>query len=303
MKKNLALCFGLSLLLAGPLSGCRALSRMLKGNAAKQQAAELAALEKKGDVATLKSKCFYDGKDRAKKNLRSKACASYIRANVNRLKSNLQCDGIEKEYDAMYWKAAPKARSRSVRATAYQQGGIFLARCKKWDFLFARGLYGGGTRGGGMRLLQKIDKAGVPVEKAFVAWLARQEKPFMGGSAGGRPLVNGHIPAMQASLWLRNKRSFGHCKVFTKAANASPTHIQSSFIEYLYHAKCKGLRPILLQRLAHDRWQIRSNACILLGKVGKKADVSKLSVVRRNDSVVRVRYKCAGAISKIRLRG
>ncbi len=291
--------------LALPSQGCRFLSKMMKGNSKKQMAAEMKALEDKGDVATLRKLCDSTSKDKTANRKQKLACGSYIRANIARLKKNPQCDSIRNEYEYMYYKAANWAYPRrSVKWMAYNEGGILLARCKKWDFLFSAGLYGGGSRSGGMKLLSKIEKAGHPVEQEYVRWLGEQETPFRGQSkVGGRPLVNGHIPAMQASLWLRNKRSFGHCKTFAKAANRSPAHIQSSFIEYMYHAKCKQLRPLLLKRLAHDRWQVRSNACILLGKVGQSSDLRKISIVRSNDSNLRVRLKCAGAISKIKVRG
>ena len=57
--------------------------------------------------------------------------------------------------------------------------------------------------------------------------------------------------------------------------------------------------PYLLDSLNSERWEVRSNACILLGKI-EDASTTPHLIERLQDPDDRVRYEAAGALAKIK---
>ena len=296
------------------ITGCSLLKTLL-GNSKKNERArlekEIDKLEKEENVAELTRYCNMNRRKLSYK-IRGKACRAKKRIGQKKFFENKGCTGIVDHYKASFgsyypsYSRDPKVREANMKK--YFEAGYRMAKCKKWDYIFTKLINKGfrKKKPTGTKLLESLEKRGIPVESTVVSWMDKQSDPFQGRY--------GYQAFENIGEYIKAKRKLkSYCgKILSYAKKTTTRSSQGTLIYYLYQGHCKVAVPFVIKQLSSESANRRRQACEVLGRLGGSRVIRKLRIIANTDPATRlerkyyrvyyVRKACRAAIGKIRLR-
>ncbi|MBI3073450.1 MAG: hypothetical protein HYY84_15165 [Deltaproteobacteria bacterium] len=226
-------------------------------------------------------------------------------------KDDGNCATVVKRYEEAGWI------SGESHADHYAKWARRFVKCNNFAAIFEnlahRGDYGKG--GEGVKLLQSLEKDGVPVVAEFVKY-AKTHK--------GRRFLRIKMMSYAANHignWLVEGGHLDHCGVLSAALADADELLRAGILFYFTEAKCmKEGRALGVGLLAADRADSRRLACANLASTGDASVLKKLRIVSDSDGynvvqerrggdgriygvrVYPVREACKQAMGKIQLR-
>lgn len=199
------------------------------------------------------------------------------------------------------WTKKPTLGEDAEKAL-YLAVGQRAAECKLWDFVWVDLVHQ--ANGRGPELIKTLEKAGVALDVELMTYLAaNKDKPFA--------FEYGDFALENITSWLVSAGKVGKCERFIPyAKNATPETL-GKWLHFFAEAKCKAAAPLAVPRLSSKVPDQRRQACAVLGEIGSKKDIAKLTILSKTDPEYRVermtkiywvRDACQAAIGAIQLK-
>lgn len=207
--------------------------------------------------------------------------------------------------DAAFTKAfGDTYGSNAAQKAWFIKAGVALLKCgaDQAEWVLTRWLHWGNKYG--EHLADAAGEAGVDLEAVILAHLKRA------GDAAFN-FKNGGYGAGEAARWMRRNKKFGACKPLVAAYPKMEGGAQSNWLWYLADAKCMDARPFAEALLVHKSPDARAQGCTVLGSLGNKASVKKMTPLAQTDpawkwertvKVYPVRDACNLGINQIKAR-
>ena len=182
-----------------------------------------------------------------------------------------------------------------------------LAKCGDYDYVFQDMIHWGQHVAGavGRRALEAMDKAGLPVENAYISWLKKQSSAPYDHKLG--PYALDHY-----LNWRLAKGGDIDCGQYVKPWSIFDGPEEMAWIYVFYRGtKCKASADWVTKGLVSPRAKTRHRACKTLGLVGNKSHTKNMSVLAKSDGTFKiVRYNkvywvrdmCQQAVGQINMR-
>lgn len=194
--------------------------------------------------------------------------------------------------------------SNAIQKEWFIKAGVALMKCgdEQAEWVLVNWLHWGSRYG--EALADATEAAGVDLEKVILAHLKRA------GDAAFN-FQNGGYGADEAARWMRRNKRFGACKPLVAAYPKMEGRAQSSWLWYFAAAKCTDARPFAEALLVHKAEGARAQGCTVLGSIGDKRSVKKMSPLAKSDpawkwdhavKVYPVRDACNLGINQIEAR-
>jgi len=220
-------------------------------------------------------------------------------------------------------------RSRKARMTSADRAGDpveyysrwagRLAKCEQYDEIFERfaHLGEGGAASSGVKVLQRLERDGVPLFAAFERYARTHAGPaFLKlEHATAIPFAGNHL-----GNWLLQSGRRDQCALLARALTDAPEGARSGMLFYFSEASCKAEGTTLaLSLLTAKNEAHRGAACTTLGTLGGPQVQPKVQLLAQADNffmvtetvnggriyavkVYPVRDACRDASTKIQLR-
>jgi hypothetical protein len=237
--------------------------------------------------------------------MRKKTCGKLVLIQTEQLEAS-SCSQITERFTEIKKYSQRRAVWDSTRRL-YYKGGVKIAKCGQWDFVFRSLLHWGNRNRMGVTLLNKINEAGMNAEQQLISWMKKQTRPF--------DFKNGGYAAYNAVQYFKKKEKFSHCRLFHTLTQRATEKIKGKLIYYFYLARCKNAERMMTARLSSDVPGHRRQACDVLGRIGTPRVLRKLRILSYSDPaftikrrkyvayrVYHVRTACRAAMGKIQLR-
>ena len=189
----------------------------------------------------------------------------------------------------------------------HNEASVRMGKCGHYAYVFKELIHWGPLTQGalGIKSLQAMDKAGLPIEKEYLKWFGKHSAspytPKLGMYALGHYI-----------FWREMKGGNIDCNPYVKVWKVLEGGEDVAWAYSFYRfTKCKAAADWVAKGLAHSYPKARHRACKTLGIVGNKSHTKKMGILAKSDGtykIVRrtkvywVRDQCRAAVGQINMR-